>query len=563
MEPSIPEDVARLEAVKARLINPRTISKNIDQAGRDATVKAIVAARTERHIKGTEIAEQEKALQDESTAIKRAIDRVRELIKGPEATHVTQISERLQALKNEQVSSPNPRDLLETYYERVGTTPLTVEEKKELLKPEVLEALSTDEYVALWKRLNPFYMGHVTRQGFRDHASGFAHSAGQGTFFNGFIDMIQDEGMLRSPFGATGLKGLDVESVSRFLSSNARFGTDYDIFSAQNEEEVRSVVHNILDVTMGNASKYPDKTAIHFSNNTVLDGYYGAEGGNEVFMIFPADVLASQFTFGVNHHDAEDLTKKGHERINVVRSMDNDVFVWPGTIDDPGIPIDAGLVFLPANASVDPETGSKYASQNQIVDGREVRVRIKDEETTRKFQEYLDSRQQGSEPSIYLSDRIKKTLDEFSPELLRELGFSLDELIVFRRALERQYPPEQAFETANAGWRRAENPISSKDYWERFFIQHPELKPKHIMYYTGEWTEEAVMGFFSENGIGNANTSERDGKFLGFDDNYMGSATGMQREQGGDPWLGYDEVKEVLTQAGLEHLGEKALALGQ
>src|SRR3990167_6245374 len=139
MEPSIPEDVARLEAVKARLINPRTISKNIDQAGRDATVKAIVAARTERHIKGTEIAEQEKALQDESTAIKRAIDRVRELIKGPEATHVTQISERLQALKNEQVSSPNPRDLLETYYERVGTTPLTVEEKKELLKPEVLE----------------------------------------------------------------------------------------------------------------------------------------------------------------------------------------------------------------------------------------------------------------------------------------------------------------------------------------------------------------------------------------------------------------------------------------
>lgn len=64
--------------------------------------------------------------------------------------------------------------------------PLEKEQKKELLKFDNLAKLSTREYLDLWKGLNPFYLSHVTRQGYRDHGTLVYHTAGMGEFHDGF-----------------------------------------------------------------------------------------------------------------------------------------------------------------------------------------------------------------------------------------------------------------------------------------------------------------------------------------------------------------------------------------
>jgi hypothetical protein len=95
-----------------------------------------------------------------------------------------------------------------------------------------------------------------------------------------------------------------------------------------------------------------DKSAIHFSSDEILNEIYGGELGNEIFVIYPTDMIASQYTFGVS-----DLNKDIAEKPHGSENKWNDIFVWN---DNQAISIDAGIVFLPSNVKVDPQTGSKY-----------------------------------------------------------------------------------------------------------------------------------------------------------------------------------------------------------
>jgi len=103
----------------------------------------------------------------------------------------------------------------------------------------------------------------------------------------------------------------------------------------------------------------------------VVDHYYGEERGNKVFFIYPSGIIASQYDFAFNGW-GKDFTKPQSE------TRWNDVFVWLHTLDNPGIPIDAGVVFLPESAQVDHSTGAKYASEIRTIDGQEKRVMIED-----------------------------------------------------------------------------------------------------------------------------------------------------------------------------------------
>lgn len=80
------------------------------------------------------------------------------------------IEDELKTLKEKQTEIPSPKQLLESYYEKIATQPLSNEQKRELLKPEVLASLTTEEYIALWRRLNPHFLTHVTRQGFKEES---------------------------------------------------------------------------------------------------------------------------------------------------------------------------------------------------------------------------------------------------------------------------------------------------------------------------------------------------------------------------------------------------------
>ena len=201
------------------------------------------------------------------------------------------------------------------------------------MKPELLAGLTLEEYIALWRRLNPYFLSHVTRQGFRDHNEMIYHSAGLEEFHNGFVNIMEDDRLLRPPIFLSGLRNRDKESVKQWL-------IDHRIFEAENIEQAKERLDHLLNHHLASAPKYPDKNAVHFAAQIVADDYYGGERNNEIFFIFPSDVLASQYPFAFNGWE-KNFTKPQSE------IKWNDVFVWPN-IDNPGIPIDAGIVFFAA-----------------------------------------------------------------------------------------------------------------------------------------------------------------------------------------------------------------------
>ncbi len=128
-------------------------------------------------------------------------------------------------------------------------------------------------------------------------------------------------------------------------------------------------------------------------------------------------------------------------------------------------------------------------------------------------------------------------------------------------------------EEYNAHLKLAENPINSKEYWEAYFAEHPDEKPAHVIYYSGD-PSEAVRDFLKKNGIseelphsyasinknnpkptltGPSDTSQRDGIFLGFDQNHL-SMEGRE-----DPAMNAEH--ERFNQMALEIVEERKLAL--
>jgi len=203
------------------------------------------------------------------------------------------LREDLEQLVKEQAEFPDPEKMLEAYYAKMETMPLSNEEKREFLRPEILAELSTEEYIALWRRLNPYFLSHVTRQGFRDHNAMIYHNAGLLEFHDGLTGVLLDQKLLRPPMAVgNGLLARDEASIQKFLEKW--------ILQAENEETSKQRLDANIHNSLGGAPKYPDKTAVHFAAQIVADGYYGGEKSNEAFFLYPTDVLASQHDYAFN-----------------------------------------------------------------------------------------------------------------------------------------------------------------------------------------------------------------------------------------------------------------------
>src|SRR3989344_4867462 len=398
-----------IEQIKQRLFDPYVISREYDQKGRQAHASEITRRRQESQSLRADIGGRENILEqiEQQASVLSALKAEKLLALEQRTEHilvrlkdifnikdksagvleteigsltteieklVTQTEEarvELAMLKQQQESIPDPKKLLEAYYEKMETVPLTNAEKRELLRPEILAELSTEEYIALWRRLNPHFLSHVTRQGFRDHNAMVYHSAGLQEFHNGLVSVLEDEKILRPPIAVhEGLRSRDEATVKRFL--------DDWVLQAENEEEAKDRLNRLLHFSFATAPKYPDQTAVHFAAQIVADGYYGGERNNESFFIYPSDILASQHHFAFNGWE-KDFTQPQSE------TKWNDVFIWPSSVDNPGVLVDAGMVFLPETTLVDPETGSKYTSEMRTAEGEEKRVMIEDEKLISAF----------------------------------------------------------------------------------------------------------------------------------------------------------------------------------
>ena len=563
-----------IEQIKQDLFDPKAISKKYDQEGRSEVASRISRKRQksqiEQRVSGLSTIEAEKL-----TALKKRTGEVLVRLKGilrikdktadeleKDSASITSeietLSGQLAELQQELADTPDPKKLLEAYYEKMETVPLTNGEKLELLKPEVLAELSTEEYTALWRRLNPHFLSHVTRQGFRDHNAMVYHSAGLQEFHSGLVSVLEDEKILRPPMAVRDrLRARDEASVRKFLEDWA--------LKAENEEEAKKRLNAQLNHTWATAPNYPDKTAVHFAAQIVADDYYGGESNNEVFFLYPSDVLASQHHFAFNGWE-KDFTKPQSE------TKWNDVFVWPLTLDNPGISVDSGVVFLPESTPVDPETGSKYASEMKIVEGEEKRVMVEDEKLVSAFiewaknlndespaiQAYKEYRGKENNRWAYQSDRERTFYNALQQEMSK-LGFDAETALAIAHQLPLdngfgafmsngtfvwgESTPEQAarekLQSASANWKRAESTVSSKEYWEKYFVKDPQQKPKHLIFYNGDPTS-AIYEFQRRNNIGKADVSETEGTLLGFDDHHV-------TEMGKDLRVnaGYDELVEM------------------
>jgi hypothetical protein len=439
-------------------------------------------------------------------------------------------------------------------------TPLDNKEKRDLLKPELLAKLSTEEYISLWTRLNPYYLSHVTRQGFRDHVGTMYHSAGSQQFHEGLVSVLEDDKKLRPPIALDkGLKSRDTESIKRFL--------EMGVLTEENEEAAKKRLNQELNFSMATAPNYPDETAVHFAAEVVGDKYYGGESDNEVFFLYPSDVLASQHDFTFNGAQ-KDLTRAQSEMAW------NDVFVWPESVDDTGIDLDAGMVFLPKDTLVDLETGSKYASERKKTDGQEVREMIEDGELVTKYTDWakgIDDPDSELNQAIqeYRSDmsssafsKKRECLKVMKAEML-ELGFSDDAALdiadatlsamasmgkfYWRDDMTIEEVAGDLVRKSGAHWKRAEETVTASEYWEDYFSKNPKKKPAHVVYYSGSPTT-AVQGFLKEHQIGTADQSETEGQLLGFDDRHV---TDMKNDPRAN--AGYDKLVEVAHQIIEEH----------
>ncbi|MDO4612283.1 MAG: hypothetical protein Q4B29_02375 [Candidatus Saccharibacteria bacterium] len=449
------------------------------------------------------------------------------------------------------------------------------DQKEKLLKFDALSELSTEEYLKLWRQLNPFYVTHVTRQGVRDHSAMIYHSVGVGDFHDGMTAILADGKVLKSPAGATGLDPeVSKEGVAKCLEKWV-FNQDEDP-PQKSENGDRRTITRIVDTLpinagMAAADHWGDRRAIHFAQHTVLDDYYGGESENEAFFVFPTDVVASQCLFGGHMHKGLTTAQVKSER------KWNDLFVWA---EDDKIPVDAGLTFLPKSTRVDPKTGSRYASTENP--NGELTV-VKDEDKITAFVEFVEGIDGEMSPEE-LSERALRILGNISGDQKQDLYFELGDFIKYGIGNNLYISDEERAKMTGEDIRKrsireflasrqldlkvAEDTVTAEEYWESYFDEHPEQRPAHIIYYDGDPTR-AVNDLLAKNGIleeigsslydrdfeqkmtGRGDSSKRDGGMLGFQDHFV-EDTGSN-----DPRIqaGHEKFNQLAREVIAEHYG--------
>ena len=174
------------------------------------------------------------------------------------------------------------------------------------------------------------------------------------------------------------------------------------------------------------------------------------------------------------------------------------------------------------------------------------------------IQAYKEYREKENDRWTYRSDRERTFYNALQQEMLK-LGFDAETALAIAHQLPLndgfgafmsngtfvwgESTPEQAarekLQSASANWKRAENTVSSREYWEKYFAKNPKQKPKHLVFYDGDPTS-AIYKFQQRNNIGQADVSETEGTLLGFDDHHVA-------DMGKDPRVnaGYDELVEI------------------
>jgi hypothetical protein len=438
----------------------------------------------------------------------------------------------LKALSEQLSSEETPpalqeaREMLRKFYrrqkEKWANSEYTKEDITRYFSEEHLASLSLEDYVLLLKRFPSEMVTHVTRQGIRDHIGMIYHTVDAGAYADGFMKMVED-GRLRSPLGVYLVESAKEEAIAKFLKLD-RFKT---------REEAMAYLEKITNPQrQGEPGSYADKMAVHFATEEVADAYYGSERGNEIFIAYPSAYIASQYYFNGQ------LTEGGG-------GYWNDQWVWAN--EERGMDLNAGIIFIPEEARVDRNTGSRYEldeNKNPMinVDYKAALQRVVD---SPDFYDFADRvmeitgklTQRWDEFNLTEQNReLLKQLEPFRQRLEQKFGITdprlqftildyqtLFGLEVHKKLKEKgQEDPfnsidsiiEGALEREGILYREAKDTISSKEFWENYFNQRPNKRPAHIVYYKGKDPTRALYEWREKHGI----RKKAKSKELGFEE---------------------------------------------
>lgn len=418
------------------------------------------------------------------------------------------------------------QDFYEREKEKWARTPYSKKDIQKNFTEEHLASLSMEDYILLLRRFPSEMVTHVTRQGIRDHVGGDFHTAGLGEYEDGFMQ-IASKGRLRSSFGIYLQEGMTDEAIAKCLDLGGTMKT---------RQDAELMLQKIVNRGQAEPGSYADTTAVHFAAEEIADVYYGGEQGNEIFFSFPSAHIASEYYF------AGQLTESAG-------GNHNDQWVWTG--DKNGIGIDAGIVFIPAVARVDRETGSRYQlDQNRRPIERQDYVQA----ATQFVQsEGFPGMYESIMTTLGTTDPTSEGVQDLRTRLAQEFGISDPDLqnalldnnrIVelniasYYSGLETDDPMElfykeehsvdgtvrSVLQEANILYKEVTNAIPSQEFWENYFAQHPDQRPKHVVYYQGDNPTEVLRQWRESEGITNKAEDQGD---LGFSERHIASTEGF------------------------------------
>jgi len=381
------------------------------------------------------------------------------------------------------------------------------------------------------------------------------HMSGKGEYADGFMRMVED-GRLRSPLGVYLVEAEKKLAIAQFLG----------LENFNSEGEALEYLAILTDARQGKPGTYSDRMAVHFATEEVADCYYGSEKGNEIFIAFPSAHVASQYYFNgqLNEHGG---------------GYWNDQWVWAN--EERGLDLNAGLVFIPEEARVDPKTGSRYElnQDNNPIINSDYQAAYKKVVDSPNYNEWAEQVMKITGKLSLHSDKnnllpgdqeLLERLEPFRQRLEQEFGITdrrlqdaildfhnLSSLVVQKKTQEEGESTIQSVETLIDGalqgegilFKETEHAISSKDFWEAYFEKYPERRPSKIVYYKGGDPTKALWQWRKEHGI----RKRTEDKNLGFSERQIERSSPRATS-------GFDRFKTLAEKVIEDHFAKRKVA---
>lgn len=393
--------------------------------------------------------------------------------------------------KQEESEFLESKKLIEDFYrtqeEKWNKLPFHSEDIERYFDPQYLATCSMEEYVLILRRFGGDMVTHVTRQGVRDHFGMMEHARGVGEFSNGFREMLSD--------------GILKHNLALCIGEEQRDERVADYFNLEHcsREQALIKLDSFVDVgRQHSGGSFVDYHAVHFAVASVADAYYGSEKGNEIFVAYPSNMMAAHY---LHRRDAH---------IPMDASNYNDLWVYLKQDDE--IPVNSGIVFIPANAFVDPRTGSQYEMGDDGIARADVEyadsilgiVEAKDfggfsqelreflGSTRYSYAEFLKNdfnyRQDFREKKIEFDKLVGEIRERFPTINQKQIETIMDYRFLFNLGIANssdEFPEIINSRLVDLGlyYKKVDKAITSKEYWEEFFTKNPDTRPVRIVYY--------------------------------------------------------------------------------